>query len=412
MARPRSDITVTEVMPGSGLEIYQQPGRSSFYVRRYDPNTQRYIRRSTGQKTEEQAKAWVLTNLQLLFQAEAEQRGGGNFSITRQLSAHMNHLEQRYKAGEISEASLSNYNKCGRHFISWFATHKIKKLSDLDSKVLKNYGLNRINEDGYAPSTVNLEIVYLRMWISWLQDEEILTRPIKVKGVQQAVENRTQGEPFKPGDLKLIYQTVEEWKTEKSNKNFGGKEITKYNKELFCLFLHLLDESGMRQHEIFKRTWNEISVGQTKTNRQRIINTISVPSKAKRGVRQCVFRGESLIKIKELQKKHCPKVSDNDYIFRHHQTNTLIDPATFSRYWSLIQGKTDTDYVLHTFRSHRITQLILSGVEPQLVGRNLGLSLKQIERTYLRYTPAAHYNKLVQEDLPQDTELKVLIASK
>ena len=143
-------------MPGSGLEIYAHPGRSALYVRRYDQNTQRYIRRSTGKKTPEEAQAWVLANLQLLFSSEVDKRGGGNYSITRQLSAHMDFLQQRKDAGEISESSLTNYHKCGRHWIRWFSLHNLKKVSELNTKVFKNYGLNRINHDGYAPSTVNL----------------------------------------------------------------------------------------------------------------------------------------------------------------------------------------------------------------------------------------------------------------
>ena len=122
-----------------------------------------------------------------------------------------------------------------------------------------------------------------------------------------------------------------------------------------------------------------------------------------------MFRGEALIRIKELQKNMCPNAGPNDYVFRSDQTNQLIDIATFSRYWSIIRQRSGVDRKLHTFRSHRITQLIMSGIEPQLVGRNLGLSLKQIEDTYLRFTPAAHFNKLVQEDLPMDNEIRKLM---
>lgn len=412
MARPRSDLTVIEVMPGSGLEIYQQPGRASFYVRRYDQQSQRYIRRSTGQKTEDEAKAWVLSNLQELFGQEVERRGGGNYSITRQLSAHLDFIQQRYEAGELSHHSLTGYKKSGRHFIKWFALHNLKKLGELSTQTFKRYGLDRINKDGYAPSTVNLEIVYLRMWITWLQDEEIINRPIKVPGVQQAVENRTGSEPFQPGDLKRIYKEVDKWideKVEYKKGNFGNQRVSVYNKKLFKLFLQLLDESGARQHEIMPRTWKDIRVLQTNTDRKRYINEIAVPQKAKRGARKTVFRGESLLLIKELQKRMCPNHSESDYLFRNHQTNTCIDISTFARYWSIIQEKTETEYVFHTFRSHRITQLIMGRTQPQLVARNLGLSLKQIEKSYLRFVPAGHYNELVQNDIPEDTELSRLM---
>ena len=355
------------------------------------------------------AQAWVLQNLQLLFQAEADQRGGGNFSITRQLSAHMDFLEQRHQAGEISKASLTNYQKCGRHWIKWFALHNLKKISELNTKVFKNYGINRINQDGYAPSTVNLEIVYIRMWITWLQTEEILSKAIRVTGVQQAVENRLGKEPFKEGDLKKIYKAIDEWIEDKGKENFGGQHVSTYNKKLFRLWVQLLDESGCRQHETHQRTWEEVKVLRTNTNRKRYINELSVPQTAKRGRRQTVFRGEAIFLIKQLQKKECPNWSEGDFLFRNHQTNTLINIHTFVRYWTKINEKVGTSYVLHTLRSYRITQLILGRTQPQLVARNLGLSLKQIERSYLRFVPAGHFEELVQKDIKEDIELERLM---
>ena len=147
----------------------------------------------------------------------------------------------------------------------------------------------------------------------------------------------------------------------------------------------------------------------TNTNRKRYINEVSVPQTAKRGRRQSVFRGESILLIKELQRKMCPNHSEDDFLFRHHQTNTLIDISTFTRYWSLINERAGTSYVLHTFRSYRITQLILGRTQPQLVARNLGLSLKQIERSYLRFVPAGHFDELVQKEIKEDYELERLM---
>ena len=66
---------------------------------------------------------------------------------------------------------------------------------------MKDYGIKTVNDDEMSPNTINLEIVYIRMLWSWLQEEEILSRPIKVNSVQKVVENRTGGEPFDEADL-------------------------------------------------------------------------------------------------------------------------------------------------------------------------------------------------------------------
>ena len=69
-----------------------------------------------------------------------------------------------------------------------------------------------------------------------------------------------------------------------------------------------------------------------------------------------------------------------------------------------------SNYPLHTFRSHRITELIMSGVEMPLVARHLGLSPNQISKTYLRFIIAGYWDSLVRKDKKPDSELRVLIS--
>jgi len=396
--------------PLPGVQITTHPVSRNLLVRIYNKHTQTTINRSTGTTSLEEARKWLMENLQELMSARPTPRGGGNNSILRLLSKHLDFLIQRKDAGEISQGTLDGYAKSSRHFMKWMPLNGYRKLSDIQRSSLLHYGLDRINKDGYSPNTVNLEIVYLRMFWKFLQDEEILDRPLRVNSVSKAVENRIGGEPFKKGDLKTLKTTIDEWvKDDRKKSNFGNREIGNYNKELFRLFITLLEESGVRQHEIWNRTWKDIKIGKTNTNRKRTICFVSIPQRAKRGARQTVFRGEALLLIKQLQREFCPNASESDYIFRNKQTNTLIDISTFSRYWNIIKDKCGLDYKLHTFRSLRITELIVSGVSPQLVARNLGLSVSQIEKTYLRFTPAGHYEELVQRELPPDKELLMLI---
>ena len=209
---------------------------------------------------------------------------------------------------------------------------------------------------------------------------------------------------------KLICKAIDDWvkETPQAN-NFGNRSVSRYNKYLFKYFIQLPDESGCRQHELAPRDWKQVKAGETLTNRKRSPCTLSIPHKAKRGVRKCVFRGDALIEIKKLQKKECPNADDKNFVFRDKQTNAPISMATSSHYWRVITERLNLEYPLHTFRSHRITQLIMGSVEPQLVVRNLGLSLSQIEKTCLRFVPAAHYNKLVQNDFSSDKKLRMLM---
>lgn len=397
-------------MPGSGLEIYIHPPGTTWYVRRYDAPTARYIRQTTGKKDEGEAMAWVLSNLQSIFEKEVEKRGGGNYSITRQISAHLDYIEQRHTAGEIAESSLTGYRKSGRHWIRWFSLHGIKKLGDLKNNTLRRYALDRVNKDGFAVSTVNLEVVYIRMFVKWLQEEEIINRPINCPGLRKAIENRTQSEPFAPGDLKKIHSSMKVFVEEKEKKNFGNNSVSKYNKLLFKYFIMMLEESGARQHELLALTWKEVKITETLTNRKRIINFLYIPHVTKKGFRRQTFRGESLFLIDDLQRKMIQNRKGTDLVFRNQQTDNNVTMSTFARYWRRIRSLSETSYTLHTFRSHRITQLVMGGTETTLIGRNLGLSLKQIESSYLRYAPAEHWEKLIQKDIEADTELRTLMA--
>ena len=53
----------------------------------------------------------------------------------------------------------------------------------------------------------------------------------------------------------------------------------------------------------------------------------------------------------------------------------------------------------------------MSGVEPALVARNLGLSVSQILKTYLRFVPAGNWDKLVMKEKKDVQELRTLIST-
>ena len=125
--------------------------------------------------------------------------------------------------------------------------------------------------------------------------------------------------------------------------------------------------------------------------------------------RQCVLSGDCLINLKDIHKKYFGESSKTDHLFRIYKDNTVIDRSTFNRYWSAVRKSVDLEqYVFHTFRAHRITSLIMSGVEVELIGRNLGVSPSEIYDTYLRFAPADHYSKLIQQSVEEDLELNVL----
>jgi len=404
--------TLETVVPG--VILCRFPKLPNIHVRVYRKDSRTYTSRSTGKRTEPEAKAWVLENLGTLFQIEVEERGGGTNSIQRLLTEHLEYLRKRYETGQISEGTFIVYEKETRHFKQWFIANNYKRIADIKKLSLSDYPLDRVHKDGYELSTANLEATFVLMWWKYLMDNDIVQRHIIVNKLKPAIEKRTAGEPFSTGDLEEIYNQIDLWieepEPEKIKMRLPTRYVSKYNRQLFRLFTLMLDETGCRQHEIMRLTWKDIKVHMTNSKRQRIINEIKVPHKAKRGFRVQIFQGESLFEIKRLHKKMCDDVSEKDFIFRNEQTNTLIDASTFSRYWVDMNERAEVKYKMHTLRSHRITQLVLSGVEAELVARNLGLSVTQLMRTYLRFVPAAHFDELVMRDRKENRELRTLIS--
>ena len=131
----------------------------------------------TGKLTEEEAKSWVLTNLQELFALKPAPRGGGNNSVKRHLVEHLEFLRKRTEAGEISQSTFEVYTVVTRHFLKWFDENGYKKLSDIKRTSLQNYGIEQVSSETFSRSTAKLHIVYLRMWWKYLQETEVLERP-------------------------------------------------------------------------------------------------------------------------------------------------------------------------------------------------------------------------------------------
>ena len=92
------------------------------------------------------------------------------------------------------------------------------------------------------------------------------------------------------------------------------------------------------------------------------------------------------------------KPNPGDAIFRSLDSPVAQDQATFRRRWiNEILKPLELDYNLHSARSHRITEMVLAEVPLPLIARNCGLSVKQIENSYLRYAPEAQAGLILRE---------------
>ena len=309
-------------------------GRSRYlYARIYDDVTRTYVNRSTGKEDVSEARQWILSNLGDLFQQKATPRGGGNTSVVRLLASHLDYHQRRCDANEIAPSTLLAYQNLAKHFIKWLPSKGFRRLTDIKRTSLQEYAINRVNQDGLTPKSVNQEVMFLRMWWSWMQTKEILNRPMDIPKIRERVGSRTSTAPFEKGHLKTLLLALEEFTNDKKS------QISIYNRQVFCCFIKLLEQSGCRTHEVLELTWNDVTVGETRDDDKMIVATLSVPMDTKRGRRQCVFRGDILIKLKALHKEYIEESSKSHFLFRNLDSNTVIDRSTFNRYWSTVRKK-------------------------------------------------------------------------
>ena len=198
-------------------------------------------------------------------------------------------------AGEIAPSSFESYTTLTKHFLKWFPANGYLRLTDISRTFLKEYALNRVNKEGLKPKSTNQEVMYILMWWHWLQSQEVLSRPIDITKLKIRVGSLSSTAPFDKGHLKQLLDQIDIFVETKT-------QVSQYNKELFRCFIHLLEQSGCQVHEVINLTWNDVTVGETVKDEKMIVTTLSVPMDAKRGHRQCVFRGDILIKLKALHR--------------------------------------------------------------------------------------------------------------
>lgn len=136
--------------------------------------------------------------------------------------------------------------------------------------------MNRVKKDGLKPTSANQEVMYILMWWNCLQSLEVITRPIDIPKLKICVGNRISTAPFEKNHLNQLLSAVDQFVGESSKK-------LQYNKELFRCFMHLLEQSGCRVHEVIDLIWNDVTVGETIKDRKMIITILTVPMDSKGG---------------------------------------------------------------------------------------------------------------------------------
>ena len=390
-------IEPTELVPG--ITIYRTHRSPFWYVRVYRDNT--HIKKSLGIADKAEATKQVLNNLAHYFALEtkAAQRGE---TLTKLIVQFIEFQRQRCQVGEIEESSFKTYERTLKFLLSWLSENGFKYLSQIKRNSLKDFATRRVRDDELMISSANQDVTYLRAFFHWCQDEGKLDLEPNIPKLRDEPDKRLGNPPFNKEDLEALFTEIDEFYKDKKT----GADP--YIRAGFKYYVRGLIESGMRPHEILAIKWSDVQFKVTNTNRARSINIIRVPERTKRGFRITIFKGDSLLAWREAQKRLVKDIKPSDFVFRGEKTDISLDQDSLRRYWTDINKKLGLKYKLYSTRSHKITEMVLNDVPLPLIARNCGLSVKQIEKSYLRYAAEAQASIILREKRHDDEYLRLL----
>jgi len=388
-------VEVQELVPG--ISIFKYSNQNNYFVRVYKRDSRTYVRKSLGVSDQKEAISKVMNNLAEYFAVEVKKVNRGD-RLTKVLTEFNEYQRTRRENDLIAEASFYWYNRMTRYFIGWFSKKGYRYLDDIKRHSLRSYCMDRMTE-GLVLSSANQEVTYLRAFFNWCLDEGKIKTPINIPKQRKAVDERLKNPPFKVEDLKALKNGIQ------ALVDASESTEASYNNRLFQLYVELLLSSGARPHEILALRWKDIRIGETESNRRRIVNILEIPEHTKRGSRKCIFRSDCLVELKRLMTKTFGKVQSEWNLFRSLSDSNSQDQSTFRRKWIAVNKTLGLSYKLYSTRSHRITEMVLSDIPLPIIGRNVGCSVKQLSDSYLRYAPEKEMRTLLKER--DDEELYV-----
>ena len=395
-------LDLTELVPG--VCIFKYPHcPTNWYVRVWKEDDQVYVRKSLRVSDKAEATQKVLLNLKdiLSLETASSQRGE---TLRTLLVAFNEYQRERFEVTkQIRQSSFDSYEGRNRYFIEYFQRKQIRYLSQIKRNTLKDFATQRVKEDGVETGTANQDVTYIRSFFHWLQGEGKLDFEPVVQKLGKPADERLANPPFHPADMERILQRLKDYAAEAPN------EFEKYQRGLLELYIHVLLDSGARQHELLKLKWRDVERGRTNSKGQRPVTVARIPENTKRGFRKSLWTGDSMERTRAFITHWCGKPSNDDYIFRTLQEPKAMDQSTFRRRWiNQILKPLQLDYNLHSTRSQTITNMVLAEVPLPLIARNCGLSVKQIETSYLRYAPEAQAGLILREKKEEDSYIQMM----
>jgi integrase len=247
-------------------------------------------------------------------------------------------------------ASRPNDARAHSRIGKWQKTFGDVRAWDLDTESLTT-AVSALHAAGYAPGTVNRDISIVGSVYKWAESKGICPKHFKspTLGI-----SRSKEEP------RVVAITDEE------RKRILALAKAKRDKR-FCVFVHLIADTGARKSEVLERTWADVDLDK----REIMLKT------SKTGKPRILFFSQATA---DMIRKVIPNRPADALLFPGRVPT--IPRAYYKPWIQLTEAAGCPDLHLHDLRHDKARRLLLAGTPPAIAAAIMGHSVQMLLNRY------------------------------
>lgn len=308
-------------------------------------------------------------------------------------------FEEWFKKADKSEYRQSFYQSRAKlYFFKYFGDYKIEEITESIIEDYwdwrKNYYKDNPDEkkgraaENPSPQSLKMEKTAIQEVFEYAYRRGYIRAVPAIRFKPRAqTENR---DTFTKSEYTQLIYALQDWYDE------SPKSTDTYQRKMIYNLVVFLANSGIRPNEVYKIKWKHLEVYEQKGVK---ILYVTIPEETKTGVRIVVCLPEAYSCYQSIR-DFSKYIGENDYFF------TNFD-GTQMRNWS----KTYTNFLKkrkfylssdnkprppYSLRHYYATQRLLEGVSVYDLAKNMGTSVKQIEKHYGHILSTQKTEELVQ----------------
>ena len=399
---------------GGEIQIFRYTGKPTWYVRFYDKTKQKYLVRSLrttdeGEATDEAIQLWK--TLVPLIKAGAATTVP---SLDEAVHQYLEHKQARVDAGEIKPGAKRDAETQLKTFLIYCKLEGITRISAIQSHSLdgflewrrdKSMKVTTGKQSVLKRGSLNKSIREVRAFWKYLLKKKLTEVELDLMEVSMRHEEpRTRNIAFSQQHWELIEGELVRLSQETQGERRELLPSQQYLRRMMRTLLQVLADSGMRPQEATNLLqWQDVKpIEDGKTGADRAYSgacSLKIRNATGKGSRITVCDAGNYLKLWKLYVIQWRKsvgqrpLKPNDLVFGNPLTDAPYAYALIGKYFrSVLEnlGLKGRGYTIRSTRGFCVTRLLAAGHTPYLISKNLGHSLKVMQR---------NYEQLSEEDL-------------